>query len=175
MVARDLCKTERGLRPGHPEMVASGISPAAPGIARADGYDEATLWRGLPDGFERRHFRRDSRSWAVDDEIKRMVTFRKFNPRDAPGSFGRFGIVFFRYLTVCFSNALRRGADRELAGSRGSGTNLKAGAVQILRGICAGVELFEHAAGRYGRRTGIRTDAIAPKAGRCMQTTDCSG
>ena len=153
MVARDLCRTVRGLRPEHVEILASDISPTALSIAQTGRYDENSWKRGLPEEFGQRYFRQDGQTRVVDDEIKRMVTFQKFNLQDAPDTLGRFDIIFCRYVAIYFSDDFRRILYARLARTMEPNGYLLISAVENLRGVCAAFEPLEHASGIYYRRT----------------------
>ena len=153
MAARDWCRTERGLRPEHVEVLASDISPTALAIARAGRYDESSSKRGLPEEFRKRYFRHDGQTQVVDDEIKRMVTFRQFNLKDSPDTLGRFDIIFCRYVAIYFSDDFRRILYRGMARALEPGGYLLISAIENLREVCADFEPLEHASGIYYRRT----------------------
>ena len=153
MVARDLCRTVRGLRPEHVEILASDISPTALSIAQTGRYDENSWKRGLPEEFGQRYFRQDGQTRVVDDEIKRMVTFQKFNLQDVLDIRARFDIVFCRYVAIYFSEDFKRTLYQGLARTLEPGGYLVISAVENLRGICEDFEPLEHAGGTYYRRT----------------------
>jgi len=153
MVVRDLCRTQFGLRPEHVDILASDISPTALSIAQAGRYDEDSLKRGLPEELKARYFRHDGPARVVDDEIKRMVTFRKFNLQDALGTHGRFDIIFCRYVAIYFSEDFKRTLYQGLARTLEPGGYMVISAVENLRGVCEDFEPLEHASGTYYRRT----------------------
>jgi chemotaxis protein methyltransferase CheR len=153
MVVRDLCRTQSGLRPEHVEILASDISPTALSIAQAGRYDENSLKRGLPDELKSRYFRQDGPVRVVDDEIKRMVTFQKFNLQDVLDIRGRFDIVFCRYVAIYFSEDFKRTLYQGLARALEPGGYLLISAVENLREVCRDFEPLEYASGVCYRRT----------------------
>jgi chemotaxis protein methyltransferase CheR len=82
MTILEYCRANPGLRPDQFEILGTDISPSALFLARNARYDEATLARGL--GVERRNrfFHAEGRVWVANDEVKQLVTFRKFNLQD---------------------------------------------------------------------------------------------
>src|SRR5208283_4226168 len=75
MTILELCRTSPGLRPDQFEIMATDISPSALFLAKAGRYDEMALSRGLGPEFRARYFHQDGRVWAVNDEVKSLVTF----------------------------------------------------------------------------------------------------
>jgi len=105
---QEFCRNNPGLRPEQFEILASDISPSALYLAKAGRYDVGALGRGMPDEFRQRYFRQEGPVWVVNDEVKRMVTLRKFNLQDSLDVLGRFDIVFCRYVTIYFSEPFKR-------------------------------------------------------------------
>ena len=135
MVIHEFCRTHPGITPGHFEIIASDISPSALFLAKAGRYDENAMRRGLPEDMRSRYFHADGTVWKVNEELKNLVTFRKFNLQDAMDPLGHFDIVFCRYVTIYFAEDFKRrifaGLGRILAPSG----YLMVSAVESLRGI----------------------------------------
>ena len=149
MVIHEFCAANPGLRPEQFEIMASDISPSALFLAKSGRYDEATLGRGL--GLERRErfFHPEGRVWVVNDELKRLVAFRKFNLQDPMEPLGHFDIVFLRYVCIYFSDALKRQIYREIGKLLAPDGHLLISAVESLRGISDDFAQLGHAGGSY--------------------------
>ena len=108
MTIHEFCRANPGLRPEQFEIMASDISPSALFLAKSGRYDEAALARGLGDERRSQFFHPDGKVWVVNDEVKRLVTFRKFNLQDSLEPLGHFDIVFLRYVCIYFSDPFKR-------------------------------------------------------------------
>lgn len=151
IAARELCRTEAGLRPEMIEVVATDISPTVLNTARAGRYDHAALERGMPAELKARYFRREGETWVVDEEIRRMVRFEGFNLQDSPARLGRFDIVFCRYVAIYFSEPMKKRLYANIADAIGPGGHLIISAIENLRGLSTRFEPMEHAGGTYYR------------------------
>ena len=151
MTIHEFCAANPGLRPEQFEIMASDISPSALFLAKGGRYDEASLNRGL--GAERRDrfFHQDGKVWVVNDEVKRLVTFRKFNLQDPMEPLGHFDIVFLRYVCIYFSDALKRQIYQEISKLLAPDGHLLISAVESLRGISDAFVQLGHAGGSYYR------------------------
>ncbi len=58
--------------------------------------------RGLPAPYLVKYFRREGLDWRLKDEIRNMVTFRRFDLRQSMAALGRFNIVFCRNVLIYF-------------------------------------------------------------------------
>lgn len=151
MVIHEFCKSNPGIHPSHFEIVASDISPSALFLAKAGRYDENAMRRGLPDDMRARYFHSDGHVWTVNDELKSLVTFRKFNLQDAMDPLGRFDIVFCRYVTIYFAEAFKKRVFAELARLLEPSGHLVVSAVESLRGIADQFLPLTYAGGLYYR------------------------
>ena len=135
MVIHEYCRNHPGIRPSHFEIVASDISPSALFLAKAGRFDENALRRGLPDELRSRYFQQDGSAWKINNEVKELITFRKFNLQDPLDPLGHFDLVFCRYVAIYFADEFKKhiysGISRLLAPSG----HLFVSAVESLRGI----------------------------------------
>jgi chemotaxis protein methyltransferase CheR len=151
MVVREFCAANPGLRPDQFEILATDISPSALFLAKGGRYDEAALGRGLSDERRARFFHPEGKVWVVNDEVKSLVTFRKFNLQDPLEPLGHFDIVFLRYVAIYFSETLKRQIYRGIAGLTAPDGHLIISAVESLRGLSEDYVQLSHAGGSYYR------------------------
>ncbi len=151
MTIQEFCKRTPGLQPGHFEIIASDISPSALFLAKAGRYDENAIRRGLPDDMKRKYFHPDGQVWKVNDDVKAMISFRKFNLQDSMEPLGRMDIVFCRYVTIYFADDFKRRIFQGLARLLGPGGHLLVSAVESLRGIADEFLPLTHGGGLYYR------------------------
>jgi chemotaxis protein methyltransferase CheR len=151
MTILDFCRVNPGLRPDQFEVLASDISPSALFLAKNGRYDEAALGRGLGAEHRARYFHPEGKIWAVNDEVKSLVTFRKFNLQDPMAPLGHFDIVFLRYVAIYFSDAFKRQIYQGIARLLAPEGHLIISAVESLRGISEDFAQLIHAGGSYYR------------------------
>lgn len=149
MTVREFCRTSTVLKPEHVEIMATDISPSALFIATAGRYDPVAISRGLSTEIRDRYFKQDGRVWILDESIRKMVTFKRFNLQESPAAFGRFDVVFLRYVAIYFSDALKRTIFENLARALSPSGHLIVGAVESLRGYSNAFEPLVHAGGTY--------------------------
>jgi len=151
MTIHEFCRENPALRPDQFEIMGSDISPSALFLAKAGRYDEASLARGLGTERRDRFFHPDGRVWVVNDELKRMVTFRKFNLQDSMEPLGHFDIIFLRYVCIYFSDPFKRQIYQGIASLLAPEGHLVISAVESLRGITEQFVQLNHAGGSYYR------------------------
>jgi len=151
MTIHEFCRANPGLRPEQFEIMASDISPSALFLAKSGRYDEAALARGLGDERRSQFFHPDGKVWVVNDEVKRLVTFRKFNLQDSLEPLGHFDIVFLRYVCIYFSDPFKRQIYQGIAKLLAPDGHLIISAVESLRGITDSFTQLGHAGGSYYR------------------------
>ncbi|MFH0920651.1 MAG: protein-glutamate O-methyltransferase CheR [Fibrobacterota bacterium] len=90
------------------EIIATDISPSALFLAQAGRYDKLSISRGLPEEMRNRYFEAVGSLWVLKDNIKKMVTFRKFNLQESLTGLGHFDIVFCRNVAIYFSEPFKK-------------------------------------------------------------------
>jgi chemotaxis protein methyltransferase CheR len=145
----EYCRTQTTLKPSHFELLGTDISPSALFIATAARYDQIAVNRGLPQDVRDRYFTQDGRVWKLNDEIRTMPTFKKFNLQDSPMSLGRFDLVFLRYVAIYFSDDFKKKIFSGLSRVLSPSGHLIIGAVESLRGYSEAFDLLSHAGGSY--------------------------
>jgi chemotaxis protein methyltransferase CheR len=149
MTIHEFCRTHPGIHPQHFEIVASDISPSALFLAKAGRYDENAIRRGLPDEMRERYFHADGQSWVVNEEVRQLVSFRKFNLQDNMEPLGRFDVVFCRYVTIYFADDFKRRIFSGISSLLAPSGHLLVSAVESLRGIADQLLPRTHAGGLY--------------------------
>lgn len=149
MAVLEFCRLNPGLNPTQFEILASDISPSALFLARSGRYDENAMRRGLPLELRDRYFHPDGTAWIVNDEVKRLVTFRKFNLQDPMDPLGSFDVVFCRYVTIYFADEFKRRIFAGITGLLAPSGHLLISAVESLRGIADHLLPRTHAGGLY--------------------------
>jgi len=149
MAIHEFCRTNPAIKADQFEILATDISPSALLMAKLGRYDQASIARGLPELLRDRYFRQDGNVWVVMDEVKRLVTLRKFNLQDSMDPLGHFDIVFMRYVAIYFSDPFKQmiyGGVAKLLAPEG---HLIISAVESLRGISDAFVQLSHGGGSY--------------------------
>lgn len=156
---QEFCRTNPTVKPDQFEILATDISPSALMLAKMGRYDQAAISRGLPEQLRERYFHQDGNTWVVNDAIKQMVIFQKFNLKNAMDPLGHFDIVFLRYVAIYFSEPFKRQIYRGIADRLTSGGHLVISAVESLHGISDDFMQLIHENGSY-YQCAISEDAI---------------
>ena len=96
------------LRTGRFKILGTDISQSALMLARLARYDSLAMSRGMPPELQERYFTTQGNISVLKDEIKKLVTFEKFNIMDSFSGLGKFNIVFLRNVAIYFSDDVKR-------------------------------------------------------------------
>jgi chemotaxis protein methyltransferase CheR len=149
MTVLEFCRNDTRLRPDQFEILATDISPTALALARNGRYDEAAMIRGLPREYRDRYFGQDGRLWTVNEEVRRLVSFRRFNLQEPLEPLGHFDVVFLRYVSIYFSEEFKRRLYQGILRLLAPEGHLIISAVESLRGLCDDLAQASHAGGIY--------------------------
>ncbi len=149
MEVLDFCARTPGLKPEQFEILATDISPSALFFAKAGRYDAAAISRGLPLDKRDRYFTQQGQVWSLKEEVKRLVTFRKFNLQDSLAAMGRMEIIFCRYVTIYFAEDFKERIYREIADLLSPDGYLVISAVENLLSLADRFTPLSHAGGTY--------------------------
>jgi chemotaxis protein methyltransferase CheR len=149
MTVREFGRKNPGLRPAGVEIVATDISPKALYLAKAGRYDAVAMSRGLSDDVKERYFRRCGTVWAIDEAVKGMVTFRRFNLQDSFTGLGRFDIIFCRNVLIYFSDEFKRNVLGRLAALLRPGGYLLTGASESIYSYSNEYKMLWHGKGLF--------------------------
>jgi len=89
------------------EILATDISDRVLAIASTGRYDKISMTRGMTDHYKAAYFKSSGSAWDLDPYIKNSVKFQCFNLKDSYAAFGKFDIVFCRYVLIYFPNSLK--------------------------------------------------------------------
>jgi len=88
--------------------LGTDISSKALAKAAAGVYNNVDISRGLAPEIRDKYFLRQGKGWAVKEEIRRMVEFRKLNLTERFAFLGHFDLIFCRNVLIYFDDATRR-------------------------------------------------------------------
>jgi chemotaxis protein methyltransferase CheR len=92
------------------EIIATDISPSALYLAMNGRHDRVSMSRGLLGDFapfKERYFQDVGRFSVLSTDIRRRVTFKRFNLLDPFDNLGRFHLIFLRNVAIYFSDEVK--------------------------------------------------------------------
>jgi chemotaxis protein methyltransferase CheR len=133
------------------QITATDISDSCIEKAKSGIYDSIAMSRGITQEQLNRYFVKETvNSYSINQEIKNMVKFQKFNLQDNPIVLeSHFDLVFMRYVAIYFSDEFKKGLYSRLARILSPNGFLVIGAVETLRGLSEDFEMLAHAGGLY--------------------------
>lgn len=149
MTILEYCRQDLRVKPEQFEILGTDISSSVLFVARAGRYDQLAIGRGLSEAMRDRYMTRDGEVYVVRDEVKRLVSFQRFNLQHSPSVLGRFDCVFLRYVAIYFSNDFKRTLLQNIASVSNQPGYLVVGAVESLRGLTEAFTPRNHAGGYY--------------------------
>ncbi len=149
MTITEFCKGAMGISPEQFEIVGTDISASALFLANAGRYDSLAVARGLAPELKGRYFKEDGRVWELNESIRKMASFKKFNLQDSPTTLGKFDIIFLRYVAIYFSEDFKKKLYTNIANTLTDPGYFVIGAVESLRGLSESFDLNSHAGGHF--------------------------
>jgi len=90
------------------DILATDISDRVLGIAETGRYDKISMTRGLNDHYKAAYFESDGSAWDLVPSIRDAVKFKIFNLKNDYSNFGKFDVIFCRYVLIYFPDALKK-------------------------------------------------------------------
>ncbi len=84
------------------EIIATDLSEDILETARTGRYSQFEVQRGMPITLLVKYFTQDGSNWLINDDIKSMVKFSKFNLLNSMAAMGTFDVVFCRNVLIYF-------------------------------------------------------------------------
>lgn len=137
--------------PGALEIAATDISPGALMMARLGRYDSIAISRGMPLEVRDRYFTQQGKIWELTEEVKKKVTFSKFNLQNSLAAMGKFDLVFCRNVLIYFSDEFKRDLLKRIAQVLRPGGYLLLGASESLINYSSEFEMLHHGRALYYR------------------------
>lgn len=148
MVVDDFCRKSNGKIGVHQfEITATDISTSALFIAMAGRYDRISMNRGFTDEwapFRDRYFDKSGPVSVIKADIKKLVTFKRFNLQDSFAGLGVFDVVFIRNVAIYFSEAFKIDLYKRIQRAMNHGGYLVIGSSETLMGYSNSFESAQH-------------------------------
>ena len=120
------------------QIVGTDISDTMLAQCKAGEYDMLALSRGLSEERKRQFFDRsnnDNGKMQVNNEVKKLTSFRSLNLLDSYSSLGKFDIIFCRNVLIYFSSDVKTQILNQFASSLNPNGYLILGASESLSGL----------------------------------------
>lgn len=99
---------------GHFEILGTDISAPVVQVAKAGKYDPISMIRGMDEKYKKKYFKQEGKVWHLDEKIKRIVTFQKFNLQSSFITLGKFDMILCRYVMIYFSAEFKKDLIRRM-------------------------------------------------------------
>lgn len=150
MTFNEFMRKYPGLRPQHLEIVATDISSTVLFLGKLGRYDNLSMSRGLAEDLKYRYFETaDNKIWTINNEIKKMVTFKKLNLQENFSHVGKQDIVFCRNILIYFSMDFKQDILSRIATLLRPKGFLFLGASESIIMYTKEYEMLRHAMGLY--------------------------
>lgn len=113
------------------EILATDISNTVLQMAKRGKYDSISIARGLDVSYRNEYFRQEGRIWVLDERIKQAVQFVQFNLQKSFIGFGKFDLVFCRYVAIYFSENFKKNVFKRIASILATGGILMLGNSEV--------------------------------------------
>jgi chemotaxis protein methyltransferase CheR len=108
---------EMGLRDWRLDIFASDLSGHILERARSARYLQIEVNRGLPIAYLVKYFAQHGVEWQLNDDVRRMVRFSRFDLRQSMVGLGPFDVVFCRNVLIYFDDPTKKAILRGLRGT----------------------------------------------------------
>lgn len=125
-------------------MLGTDISDHAVAKASAGIFGQLEVSRGLSDASRARHFVPDPGGWKIRDELRAMMTFKKWNLTQDLSPLGKFDIIFCRNVAIYFSEPDRASLFNRIEQRLEPQGSLIVGSMESLSGLCPQYESKRH-------------------------------
>jgi chemotaxis protein methyltransferase CheR len=150
ITVRDFCMRQNIIQKNMVQIIATDISDSCLAKARIGKYDSIAMNRGVTPEQLNRYFVKESFNYILNQEIRDMVRFQKFNLQENPVILEpHFDLIFMRYVAIYFSDQFKKGLYSRLARVLSPKGFLVIGAVETLRGVSEDFDMLSHGGGLY--------------------------
>ena len=132
------------------EIVATDLSTEMVARATEGVFTQFEVQRGLPIQLLIKYFKQQGDRWHLDDTVRRMAQFKRFNLLENYRPLGLFDIIFCRNVLIYFDQATRTDILNRMSEVMSDQGALFLGGAQSVRGISNSFKPFSGLRGAYG-------------------------
>ncbi len=151
MAIKEFSLRSPSLKPEHFEIIGTDISPTVLFIAMAARYDKLAITRGLPEELKTKYFTAAGTVWALNPDIKKMVTFKRLNLQESFSGIGKPDIVFCRNVLIYFAEDFKKDILKRIHTVLPSSGYLFVGGAESLFSYTTDFEPLRHGKASYYR------------------------
>jgi chemotaxis protein methyltransferase CheR len=133
------------------KILATDISQKSLSQARNGAYDLTAMSRGLSPEDIKRFFTEKYGKWVIADDVKRLVTFKKYNLKSLDYGIGPFDIIFLRNVTIYFSDSFKKILFNRIRGLLSPEGYLFLGAGETIRDFTEAFDMLSYQGAPYYR------------------------
>jgi chemotaxis protein methyltransferase CheR len=89
------------------QVLATDISSEVLGKAIAGTFSETEINKGLPEEYKKQFFTKLGNKWILNEDVRKMVDFRKVNLTESFMLLGTFDVIFCRNVLIYFEKSVR--------------------------------------------------------------------
>ncbi|MDG5815554.1 protein-glutamate O-methyltransferase CheR [Chitinispirillales bacterium ANBcel5] len=108
-------KRDYKVKPERFKILATDISPTVLFLANTGRYDSFAMSRGMDPAIKERYFYPDGKIWLLKNDVKKLVTFKKFNLQENFSSLGKFNFILCRNVLIYFSEEFKKDILKRIA------------------------------------------------------------
>ena len=135
-------------------LTATDISHEMLQRSRAGRYSQLEVNRGLPTNLLLKWFRQEGGVWEIDEQIRRMMTFKPMNLAQPWPAMPAWDLIFLRNVMIYFDNDVKKSILGRVSRSLGDDGYLVLGGAETTFGLDNSFQLIETLkSGYYQRKT----------------------
>ena len=152
MLLKEALKREPKLSPKQFLILATDISPSALYMGISGRYNSIAMSRGMQDKFKlfkQRYFKNKGSVYEISDELKKMVTFKKFNLQNPFTKIPKCDLIFCRNVAIYFSQQFKKKLFKKIHSKLNKDGFFLIGATESLIGYSNDFEQNQYKKGVY--------------------------
>ncbi|NRA87771.1 MAG: protein-glutamate O-methyltransferase CheR [Rhizobiales bacterium] len=131
------------------DILGTDISKSVLQKASVGHYTQFEVQRGLPIKLLLKYFKQEGENWVLNEDIRKMVTYKEGNLLENFTNIGRFDIVFCRNVLIYFDLDTKREVLNKIAMQMEKDAYLLLGAAETVMGVCDKFEAVKGSRGLY--------------------------
>lgn len=117
------------------EIVGTDICTQVLEKAKAGAYSQFEVQRGLPIQMLIKYFKQEGDVWRINEDIRRMVSYRPFNLLSSFGLLGTFDVIYCRNVLIYFDQPTKKEVLERMHNALQKDGTLFLGAAETVLGI----------------------------------------
>lgn len=117
------------------EIVGTDICTQVLEKAKSGTYSQFEVQRGLPIQMLIKHFKQEGDVWRLNEDVRRMVTFRPFNLLGSFAALGSFDVIYCRNVLIYFDRPTKKEVLERMQATLAKDGTLFLGAAETVLGI----------------------------------------